>query len=172
MVGAQKNATRAGRLIQEFCCRHQLWAYNMSMKATGPLHTHEGPTGRSSIDYVLIPEAFKRGVNTCGVLGDNALNTSDHNPVFVTCNFQTLPSLSIDRGCGKILRWSEIGQDMVTDRYTNQLLRELEPLLDSLPHVVPDNIYVDNTFSRLMKILHKAALSLPRSRFRKHLKPY
>ena len=165
-----RQPSKAGKLVQDFCTRHRLWASNMI--ATGPIDTYCGPTGCSTIDYVLIPQSIELIVTRCGVIGGDALNTSDHNPVFATCNFQTVPNPCIDIERVKVLRWDKIGQDVINDKYTTFVSEVLNTLLDELDTAVPCNALVDNTFTRVSDIIPKAASRLPKSRFKKHLKPF
>ena len=169
---SSKQPTKAGKLINEFCLRHHLWASNLSQQAKGPLHTHEGPTGISCIDYVLVPEMLIPGILQCGVVPDNVLNCSDHNPVYVECNFAMLPELSSKPCRQKSIRWSKIEPDTINVKYTRVVTEGVAKLLVKCTAMDPSPDTVDGMFDALITLLHKSATKLPRSCFKRHLKPY
>ena len=107
------------------------------------------------------------------MLEDDTINTSDHNPVFINLEMQTIPILTSELQKLKVLKWSEIRSEIIADKNTKLVSQRINALLDKCTSIEPDSnvIYIDNMFESLIEILHTAS-GLPRSRFKRHLKPY
>ena len=164
--------TMAGRQVQTFCERHQYWASNLSSTAVGPLFTYQGPTGQSVIDYILVPTLVRRSILGCGVIADHVLNTSDHNPVFIKCSFERIPRLSNDCKQKKTLRWGKISSDTINNVYTRGVDQLVGDLVDRYALINPCESDIDEGFCDLIRGLHACADKLPKTKFKRHLKPY
>ena len=99
-------------------------------------------------------------------------NTSDHNPVFATCRMRAIPNPVISNANPRVLKWSKLGTDIITDKYTKQVQLACHEILASYSQLVPTRDTVDELIDTLSKCLHEAASRLPRSKFKKHLKPF
>ena len=96
-------------------------ACNLQVYATGPVDTYFGPTGQSTIDYILVPRACEHLVEKCIVKGEEVLNTSDHNPVQVTLNFGSLGAIKNDMNKAKLKRWDKLSANEINEKYTSPL---------------------------------------------------
>ena len=167
-----KSMTQAGGIVNDFCIRHQFWVSNLCKNAMGPIFTHYGPTGQSTIDYILVPYILRGKTVKYGVAGDHVLNTSDHNPVFVVCDIKTLPNLHINGNNVKSLRWDKIKDDVREVKYTQCVDLKMQDIYNTMHQPLLCESDVDDILCEIVKSLHEAASGLPRTRFRKHLKPY
>ena len=167
-----KQPTKQGLIIHNFCARHHLLATNLSNRATGPMFSHHGPTGSSMIDYILILLSLESRIVSCGVVDDDVINTSDHNPVFATCKLHTIPNPVISNVNTRVLKWGKMGRDIIAEKYTTQVDNSCHGLLERYMQDVPTCDSIDNLISALNKCLHRAASRLPKSKFRRHLKPF
>ena len=50
--------SKRGQLLLNFITRHDLCVTNLMGSATGPIHTHVGPSSFSTLDYILVPNTM------------------------------------------------------------------------------------------------------------------
>ena len=65
-----------------------------------------------------------------------------------------------------------MADDIICKKNTWCVAEGLLELYDRSGDRVPECTDIDDAFSKLTKVLHTSALNLPRSKFRKHLRPY
>ena len=164
--------TKAGLLVYNFCVRHDLWASNTSSLATGPIRTYLGHTSGSMLDYMLIPSIMKDDVKGCGVIEEQSLNTSDHLPVFVKIYFEHIPTLCTTVKSAATIKWAKLGNEIITEKYTTPLNNDVDSLIIESVGVNPRPEHIDSIINTLTLLIHKNADNLPKTKFRKHLKPY
>ena len=122
-----KPPTKAGKLINDFFIRHNLWPSNQGISANGPLYTYEGPTGCSTIDYIAVPVSFIPCLSKYGVMEENVLNTSDHRPVYAVCDVQTVPQLQVTHKSVKVLRWDKVTKEVLNVLNILNMLQRTSP---------------------------------------------
>ena len=144
----------------------------MAPGTNGSIYTCEGPNFFSTLDYIVIPIAFKSKVVSAAVLNDDSLNTSDHSPVSISLKMDgekiSQPSIEIP---GRV-RWDKLSQADVQSRYANPLIPKLEGCLARLQMPFITEKRIDEIFDEVTFHLRDASKNLPKTKFRKHLKPF
>ena len=155
------------KLVKEF----GLHICNLSPSSTGPIDTYIGPTGRSTIDYFMVPHEMSGRVKVCKVLSNEVLNTSDHSPIQVTINVENFKSAPADKIGAGMKRWDKLNSGDIQAKYTDPLTGCTKHILDRLKQAVNESD-LDGCIDELTNKIHEAAKGIPTSRFRKHLKPF
>ena len=164
--------TRAGKVVLEFMGRQRLVAVNLMGTTTGSVNTFEGHNGKSTLDYVMVPECMRENVLRCHVGAHEDVNTSDHVPITVDIDIMMLPRLLIPvRDKGRI-RWDKWDGVQRTQLYQIPLGQQLEGVLNTIAHSDGTEGDIERIFDKLIKSLHGAAKAVPRSQFKRNLKPY
>ena len=164
--------TAQGMHVISFLNRHSLYAVNMDPTTTGQIYTCEGPNFLSTLDYISIPVTMKPYVVQASVLGDNILNTSDHYPVSVTLNVECVKAVNVkDESQGRI-RWDKLTRHEIQVKYEFPLIPKFTESLELLQRPDINERQIDYIFEEITKQLLKTSATLPRSKFRKHLKPF
>ena len=164
--------TRRGKLVFNLMEEYSLTACNLSKEAIGPVDTYHGPNASSCIDYILIPKDLYQIVTKCEVIEEDAINASDHLPVKTTLNLEMIPRASIAECITRSIKWNKISAENVFDHYTYPLSNNLLALDARLDQPIARVEQIDLLVDCLVKEIHSAALDLPRTNFKKHLKPY
>ena len=167
-----KRISKQGKILLNFNNRYDLTAVNLQNYTKGPVNTHIGPTGKSTIDYILIPSTLLDCVISCRVCDGAALNTSDHRPVVCSLNLDTVVK---NVHTGKVKRskhWDKWQIDDRNEKYTIPVTRRLLEIsrLLQICDVTPGNI--DIILNLVTDTLKGAATAVPTSKFRPHLRPY
>ena len=164
--------TKAGKIVCDFMDRQNLFALNLMRGATGSLPTYIGHNGSSTIDYIMAPKFFSKYVVKVYTGGFTALNTSDHIPVRADFNIDMIPQVVELEDSPKRVKW---------DKFTAQEMAELYqvPIYEALRGVVWDigeppgnHDQIDALIDLLVNTLTTADKVIPRSKYKKHLKPY
>ena len=145
------------------------------MNATGPIITHEGPTGCSTLDYVLVPNSLTNEVSEIVTEEEHPLNCSDHNPVRCKLKISSLRfNHHSGRGdmCNK--RWDKLGEVEMFKayRYTQPLIGPLNTLSLKLDSQTLSTEGLDDIMDSVVKILKCADKTIPSTKYRANLKPY
>ena len=74
-----------GILWKELLDRHSLFVASVGALSTGPIHTYSSGDHSTTLDYVIGIVALAEMLQSCEILDDNPLNTSDHLPLYVCC---------------------------------------------------------------------------------------
>ena len=169
---SKKPATPRGKTLMKSIKEFGLLALNLSPKATGPVCTYVGPTGRSTIDYILVPQEINSMVLGCKVLRDEALNTSDHRPIQIELLIDSIiNNAKSSRKVGR-KKWDKLSDTEIFNKYTKPLGKATQGLLSMLKDGDIDRDTLDDCISTLIDAMIKSAKNIPCARFRKHLKPY
>ena len=164
--------TAQGRHVISFFDRHSLYAVNMDPITSGPIHTCEGPNFQSTLDYISIPITMKQSVVRASVLGEDVYNTSDHYPVSIILNVESENLVIGKDAVGGRIRWDKLSKKEIQDRYEYPLIPRLAENLRSLQQPNVSERQIDDIFEDITNHVHRVSATLPRSRFKKHLKPY
>ena len=161
-----------GVLVSDFMERNDLVALNSLPLATGPIDTHEGPLSSATLDYIMATSSLQGAVRECKVNDWHALNLSDHTSVGATIHMGDIPISTVVDSKTRNICWNKLGP---TDRkrlYEDVLEPSLRGILCGVRvmDVTPDNI--DKSFEDLTRCVLEGSAKLPRSKYRKHLKPY
>ena len=119
-----------------------------------------------------VPERMCENVLKCHVGAHEDVNTSDHVPITVDIDIRMLPRLLIPvRDEGRI-RWDKWDGVQRTQLYQIPLGQQLEGVLNAIAHSDGTEGDIERIFDKLIKSLHGAAKAVPRSHFKRNLKPY
>ena len=170
---SKRHPTKAGSLVLKFIHDHNLCAANLSRYATGSVETFEGHNGSTTIDYVLIPACLMHTLASCHTSRDHPLNTSDHFPIETILRIDILPrSVELEQPPLQV-KWNKLKSITVHDEYQGEVSRKLNEIMHNLKqveHASPE--LIDETFTKVVNALHEAAEVIPKTKFKKHLKPY
>ena len=164
--------SKQGKMLAGFMREFGLFAPNMCLEATGPIDTHEGPTGSSTIDYVLLPHSLHDKVVTCGVSDEEALCTSDHRAVRVVLNLNAIRDRVVHTQGVKRRRWDKCSPEDIYTLYQVPLERSIDVIRTMLEHDELTNEMVDHAIETLVVCITNAAESIPVSKFKRNVKPY
>ena len=169
---SKKQATARGKALMNTINEFGFSALNLGPKATGPVCTYVGPTGSTTIDYILAPQEINDKVLRCKVLRDEALNTSDHRPIQIELASDSISNkANVNRKIGR-KKWNKLSDGEILNKYTKPLEKSTLGLLSKLRGNDIDNDTLDECINTLVELMTKAAQSIPNARFRQHLKPY
>ena len=142
---------------------------NLDESAVGPITTFKGGMGISTIDYIAITEGLRKYLKECQVLKDDICNTSDHYAVRAVLSLQCCPklcSISQTKGC---VKWAKPN---VITRYQGLVSEEICNITANFDANNPSPETVDALVDDLVKCLVNASDKLPRSKFRKNVRPF
>ena len=140
--------------------------------ATGPADTFVGPLSSSTLDYILVPSSMTDGVRSCFVEDEHPLNTSDHLLIFIRCLVKGLTVSKEGDFVSEKIRWDKLTTDDLRAKYTDVISTALSNFNTSLRRLPDTTNNIDTAFGRLVDIVHNSARHLPRSRYRRHIKPF
>ena len=167
-----RQPTRAGRHVGQFMGRHNCIAANLMRHAEGSIDTFVSHNGASTIDYVMVPEGYRRRVLSCKTECDNPLNTSDHLPIHVVLDINRIGGyVKCDTG-QRVLRWDKMGPAELSEKYQvplGNLLRGLD--FDNHEQLNAEE-EIDSLFDAVVNAVKEATREIPTSKFSRHLKPY
>ena len=160
-----------GVQFNEVVNQFNLMVCNMWKDCVGPVNTHFGPTGASTIDYLCIPEEMSDRLIKCSVSDNEPLNTSDHVSVHITLNIDKLPQIQADP-IVKTRRWDKLTPQAIHDTYTYPVGRALSSVIDSIKYGVESAQEIDGLIDTIVEILTERSCVIPTSKFRRHNKPF
>ena len=156
--------------------RQSLSIMDLSSLCTGPKYTFnvEG-VGTSYIDHCLVSDSLTHRVNTCEVLHDTVMNTSDHLALRVNLTVN-VPNRYDYHGKHNIkLAWNKLNDDYIFNKYTYYVDMAIHDIfVDYLSKCGTDNeIPIDDLLQRLVDILITISnRNLPVVNTNKGKKPY
>ena len=165
------NPSDRGRLVSDFFQRHCMIAANSQSYAVGALHTFECHNGRSTIDYIAVPEVIGSCIVSCGVEEWHPLNNSDHLLVTVSIAIGQVNLISYPCSSGGRVKWGKLSTAELRETYTDELAPVFSSLLEDL-NSNPDDLVIDECFEKLTKAMILLSNGLPKTKFRKNLKPF
>ena len=160
-----------GIQFNEVVNQFNLMVCNMWIDCVGPVNTHSGPTGASTIDYICIPEEMSDRLVKCSVSDNDPLNTSDHESVHITLNIDKLPQMQADP-IAKTHRWDKLTPQAIHDTYTYPVGRALSSVIDSTKYGIESVQEIDGLIDTIVEILTERSCVIPTSKFRRHNKPF
>ncbi len=151
-----------------------LHSVTVQESCTGPTYTfdhYESGTHRALIDHILVPASLMDLVVAAAVIDEDCDNQSDHLPVTLT--LETVPvHVTQQQGTPEAkLMWKKASWKDLADYSTclSYLLGEIQPpTVGSCSKSEVERYY--NSIVRSM--VEAAALVVPKSQYRPHLKPY
>ena len=164
--------TIRGSKVIDMTNEYNLEITNLQEEALGPVDTYYGPIGSSCIDYFMTPKEINSTITECRVLEEDVLNTSDHLPIRLVLNLKLIPSASSVGHFNKSIKWGKLSPERILELYTIPLQDKLTDLDSSLNRAEFSKDLIDEKVGDLVKVIHTAAEALPRSNYRKHVKPY
>ena len=164
-----REPTRHGEKVMNFVNEYNYHIANLDGKAAGPVDTFYGPTGSSCIDYFMVPNELKDMIHECKVIEEEPLNTSDHLPIRIVINLKSIPCASTKGFLNRSIKWNKLSDEQINTMYTVPLENSMQELDDV---VVNNPEQIDVLVNKLIDKIHLAAENLPRTSFRKHVKPY
>ena len=163
-----KTGTKVAKFFEEF----DLIACNMQPYAKGPLNTFCGGMGSSCIDFVAIPQCLSNLVLRCDVIRDDIMNTSDHHVVRtvldISCSVITPTSKPV---CARV-KWGKIKRETMQLKYTNPVSGYIRNLMHSINWDEFSSADIDDSIKNLCEKMTQCSNSLPKSKYRKHIRPY
>ena len=169
---SKRCATKQGSALFKLISEFGLSACNLGTKATGPIDTHVVPTGKSTVDYILVPQGIVDKVQSCQVYGYDALNTSDHFPIQIVLNIENFICDQPPKGAARFIRWDKLDADQLQIRYATPLYDSTRGLVNKLGQVDLEAADLDACIDNFTESMIKASRSIPTSKFRKHIKPF
>ena len=167
-----KKPNKNGKYLAGFLSRHNLYAANLASNATGPVNTFMGPNGHSCIDYFLVPNDLVRNIKTCSTKPWEVLNTSDHNPVTIAINFGMVLRTTIKLKPSNRTRWDKLQKVDLARVYTMPITKKLNDIFNRASLIDPTEADIDNLLEELVNVLKKAEKVVPKTKFKRNLKPY
>ena len=164
--------SKQGLLLYGLLKNYNLFACNLDDIVEGPVDTHQGPTGSSAIDYMMVPEVIRNHVVSCLVSDNHPLNASDHESVQITLKVETIRSFATKVLKGRVIQWSKLSEDDIVRVYTSIVEDKLSVLIGTLPNAKLSGEYIDTLFDQIIDILTKAANNIPTTKPRKNSKPF
>ena len=164
--------TYRGNLVANFFVRHNLTPSNMSAHSTGPVFTCIGPNFKSTLDYIAVSNLLTPLVERCNVIQEDVLNTSDHAVISIDLNISNTQPMRNLEPLSKRIRWDKLSKAERMRQYGNRVALSCRQLFDSYANVVLTEGDLDHIFSAIISEVDSAATRLPRSTYRKHLKPF
>ena len=169
---SKRRPSKQGRVLAGFVNKFNLFATNLDNRCIGPLDTHVGPTGSSTIDYLMVPEGLRGMVKQCAVLEGDGLNCSDHRPISVNIDLGALLNSTVESTPSVTLRWDKWDEKEIREGYAEPLGNSLDEVIEMLQSNINTCDDIDDAIELLVKKVHIAATAVPKSKFRRNLKPY
>ena len=149
------NPNTRGVQWKELIDRHSLYVPSLSHLAAGPVHTYQNNETATTLDYVIGNLSASAVLNSCSIIEDHPLNTSDHLPVVSKLNLRLLPS-PVSPKRNPSLDWDQANKDGSILFYASLSNDLVKPLLKNIYSTIQE-IEVD--ISHVSKSLLSAATS-------------
>ena len=88
------------------------------------------------------------------------------------CNVEGILKTQLVDDMSDRIRWDKLTKDELKSKYGDVIAPALHDFNDYLNLNSNMTSIIDTSFERLINIVHDAARALPRSKFRKHIKPF
>ena len=167
-----RSVTKRGKLVLSMMGEYDFIACNLEEEAKGPVCTYHGPFASSCIDYIMIPSDLAGVVDKCLVIEEEDLNVSDHLPIKVVLNIEMIPRVSISNYSTSSIKWSKTKIEQIFEEYTHPLSDSLRTLNARFGQPIERVYEIDGMVNWLVKEVHKSAANLPRTNYKKHIKPF
>ena len=131
-----------------------------------------GPTGKTTVDYILVPREIEYKVQSCQVYVYDALNTSDQFPIQIVLNIENFICDQPPRGAARIIRWDKLDEGQLQERYATPLNDSTRGLVNRLSQVGLNPDDLDACIDSFTERMTEASKGIPTSKFRKQIKPY
>ena len=118
---SKRDPSKAGRLIAKFMANYNLLATNLLDRSTGNINTFECHNGTSTIDYIMIPEFLVNNIVKCHTGRGECDNTSDHFPIELELNVESLPRSLSEENKSPRLKWHKLTNTQLCDEYQNPI---------------------------------------------------
>ena len=164
--------TRNAKTFNDMATRRGLYLMDSESKlCSGPMYTFnvEG-VGCSYIDHCVVSKSLVPHISSCNIIADCILNTSDHLPISVSVDLESLPRRHICRTNSKI-SWDKMTVDEIKNIYTTPLDRALHDLITPIEDAHNEED-LDDIVQYIVSAIHTCSQKLKRSKYSKGLKPY
>ena len=165
-------STVRGRMVREFMLRENLVAANMLTSAQGPIDTFEGPLNVATLDYIMVSGELTNKIRWCEVADWHPVNGSDHTSVHAELDMGEIPVHTGVEVKSSGVRWDKMTPMAREQRYTSVLAPMLDALAMGYAGAELSHELIDGAFTDLIGHIRGVSDGLPKSRFRKNLKPY
>ena len=171
-VRSQRVNSQQGALLFNCIEKLGLVACNLMGKAVGPVDTHTGPTGTSTLDYIFVPIEIKGQVKSCIVSCDDTLNTSDHECVSAVIELGLVKARVVNTIRNSIKRWDKLSHEQITETYTMPVELAMAGICTDLDLAEPSLDILNDTIEKIVEVLKEKSEVVPCSKFRKNIKPF
>ena len=174
-LGGQRGVDRPnkhGNSLNKFLCENNLVALNMLNRCSGPIHTHVGPLGSSTLDYIVVRKRDVDLVKSISVIDDPIMNLSDHRVVSGCFEYRYNEDLLQPSDHSGTLKWGKITGNDIRTKYTNPLADDLTQIRESLLHDDMSEHKLDQFVDEIIRVIKKAEKVIPRAKYRPNIKPY
>ena len=170
-------STRNGNLLGAMASRLDMSITDLSPKGEGPTYTFQSECGwESYIDHCLVTEQLEPLVTNCQVNEDVVINTSDHLSVSLYLDVVHLPIKPPNTSIGtERLAWHKVNENQIRNSYTPMVSEKLYGLKADLlrGNVCLEGEQLDYVLTEIAKtLIESSKATIPKSKFRKYLKPY
>ena len=163
-----------GILWKELLDRHSLFVASLGALSTGPIHTYSSGDHSTTLDYVIGNVALAEMLQSCEILDDNPLNTSDHLPILTKLAFQHQLPLKEPPKKSVRLDWDLAARDGSASMYAAQVEAIVNPLLEkdyfSIDEIEADLLIVSNAMVSISSSTIPPMKSSKRPQGKHHIK--
>ena len=163
------------RAIDNWLKSSALYSVVSDRVCDGPLYTfdpYDSGQNRSLIDHMVIPYSMEDQVTSCRVVDDDVDNLSDHLPVHLVINMQLLSTLPRTAPPPAKPCWKKAKREDL-EAYSSSLSHLLHEIQTPVSAVGCTTEQIDSYLYSITRAIHEAArVSIPMTKFQKHLKPY
>ncbi len=157
-----------GNLLQDFVHLHNLFVVSLSSVVSGPQYTFFSGNSQTMVDYILLESSNASQVKGCHVHQHHPLNLSDHLPVSVSLELNSMANPT-PTNHPKAVNWSLAIERGDVHAYAQEISSVISPLLHT-SHQSISELYDEVTFV-CQALLDAARNNLPYKTDRKR-KPY
>ena len=118
-----------GILWKELIDNHSLYVPSQSDIATGPTYTYSSGGSFTTLDYIIGNAVLASYLTSCRTIEDHSLNTSDHLPLSVKLNIQSVTNVQRVKDKPS-LNWNRSRENGSCDVYAQRTDSMVKPLLD------------------------------------------
>ena len=129
--------------------------------AQGLFNTFKSGVGKSTIDYIAVPESISILVIGCCVLQDEILNSSDHHAISAVLDIECDEGKQSGGSDIKSVKWSKIGKYVILERYTLKMEEYANYVIKSSDFNNYDETQLDSAINNLVKHMVRTSDNLP-----------
>ena len=158
-----------GLLLKELIDRTFSYSVSDSSMASDPSYTFSSGTHFTTVDYIFASQNLASLIESCGIMDEHELNTSDHLPIIATLSKAKLVDTPSQVSTTKTkINWREACRTHFTLLYTSQVDNKLSHLInkeyEDISEVESDICFLTNT------LLKSAEQTLPHIQQKKQQK--